>query len=87
LRNAAIVLGNRPTPQAIPALIRGLDDSEPLVRGACAWALGRFGQAVADEALRRRREIEQDNDVLREIDSAFAKSSKCIAVDRVTQLT
>ena len=39
LRNAAIVLGNRPTPAAIPALIRGLNDDEPLVRGACAWAL------------------------------------------------
>ncbi len=42
LRNAAIVLGNRPTTPAIPALIRGLNDVEPLVRGACAWALGRY---------------------------------------------
>ena len=41
LRNAAIVLGNRPTPLAVDALIRGLNDHEPLVRGACAWALGR----------------------------------------------
>ena len=44
LRNAAIVLGNRPTPAAIPALIRGLNDDEPLVRGACAWALGPISQ-------------------------------------------
>ena len=42
LRNAAIVLGNRPTPAAIPALIRGLNDDEPLVRGAAAWALGQL---------------------------------------------
>ena len=41
LRNAAIVLGNRPTPAAIPALTRGLADAEPLVREACAWALQR----------------------------------------------
>ena len=31
LRNAAIVLGNRPTPAAVPALVRGLNDAEPLV--------------------------------------------------------
>jgi epoxyqueuosine reductase len=41
LRNAAIVLGNRPTPSAIPALEKGLNDPEPLVREACAWALER----------------------------------------------
>ena len=44
LRNAAIVLGNRRSPAAVPALARGLDDAEPLVRGACAWALGQYGQ-------------------------------------------
>jgi epoxyqueuosine reductase len=43
LRNAAIVLGNRPTPAALPALMHGLDDLEPLVREACAWALERYG--------------------------------------------
>jgi epoxyqueuosine reductase len=39
LRNAAIVLGNRSTPAAITALTKGLNDPEPLVREACAWAL------------------------------------------------
>jgi HEAT repeat protein len=43
LRNAAYVLGNQRVPQALPALLRGLDDAEPLVRGACAWALGQLG--------------------------------------------
>jgi epoxyqueuosine reductase len=42
LRNAAIALGNRPTPEAEEALRRGLNDHEPLVREACAWALSRF---------------------------------------------
>lgn len=42
LRNAAIVLGNRPHEAAMPALIKGLNDSEPLVREACAWALRRY---------------------------------------------
>jgi epoxyqueuosine reductase len=70
LRNGAIVLGNRPTPEAIPALVRGLNDSEPLVRGACAWALGRFQQAVAQDALNARLSIESDAQVRCEIEAA-----------------
>lgn len=42
LRNVAIVLGNRRDPTALPALLRALNDEEPLVRGAAAWALSRF---------------------------------------------
>ena len=42
LRNAAIVLGNRPTPTANQALTKGLSDPEPLVREACEWALQRI---------------------------------------------
>jgi epoxyqueuosine reductase len=42
LRNAALVLGSRPHEAARPALLRGLEDPEPLVRAACAWALGRY---------------------------------------------
>jgi epoxyqueuosine reductase len=53
LRNAAIVLGNRPTPAAIPALKKGLYDPEPLVREACGWALNqsRFLKNVAHAKL------------------------------------
>jgi len=43
LRNAAILLGNRPHKAALSLLQRGLDDNEPLVRTACAWALERYG--------------------------------------------
>jgi epoxyqueuosine reductase len=71
LRNAAIVLGNRPTAAAIPALIRGLNDNEPLVRGACAWALGRYRTLAAADALRFRRSIEADETVLGEISDAI----------------
>lgn len=39
LRNAALVLGNQRCSAALPALTRGLHDSEPLVREACGWAL------------------------------------------------
>ena len=48
LRNAAIVLGNQADVMAIPALVRGLQDAEPLVRGASAWACGYpFGSPMA----------------------------------------
>ncbi len=70
LRNAAIILGNQRHPPAIDALIRGLNDTEPLVRGACAWALRQFGDAAADAALAARRAIETDAEVLAEISGA-----------------
>ncbi|HYT90229.1 MAG TPA: tRNA epoxyqueuosine(34) reductase QueG [Gemmataceae bacterium] len=42
LRNAALVLGNRGDPAALPALRRALDDPEPLVREAAQWAIDRI---------------------------------------------
>jgi epoxyqueuosine reductase len=39
LRNAAIMLGNRGSSAALPALRRALNDPEPLVREAVAWAI------------------------------------------------
>lgn len=71
LRNAAIALGNRPTPAAVPALVHGLNDDEPLIRGACAWALGRHVAATAREALLLRQKIETDQEVLSEIEQAL----------------
>lgn len=67
LRNAAIVLGNRPDPAALPALVGGLNDHEPLVRSACAWALRRFNTSAASAALSARRAVETDQEVLTEI--------------------
>ncbi len=71
LRNAAIALGNRPASTAVPALVRGLNDAEPLVRGACAWALGEYAEREGSKALIKRREIEEDRDVIREIEDAI----------------
>ena len=71
LRNAALVLGNDPTPEALPALVAGLNDEEPLVRGACAWALGQHDEQEATDALRQRQTIESDAEVLREIVAAL----------------
>lgn len=42
LRSAAIALGNRPDPAALPALTAALADVEPVVREAAAWALARW---------------------------------------------
>lgn len=55
LRNAALVLGNRPSEAGRAALLRALEDGEPLVRAASAWALARAhgreaGVAAALEA-------------------------------------
>ncbi len=71
LRNAAIVLGNQRATEAIPALIRGLSDNEPLVRGACAWALGQFASDATRAAIEHRLPREDDPEVLTEIAAAL----------------
>lgn len=42
LRNAAIVLGNRGDPAALPALERALRDGDPLIQEAARWAIERI---------------------------------------------
>ena len=44
LRNAAIVLGNVGDASALPTLTRALEDPEPLIREAAAWAIERIGE-------------------------------------------
>ncbi|HVA45419.1 MAG TPA: tRNA epoxyqueuosine(34) reductase QueG [Pirellulales bacterium] len=68
LRNAALVLGNQRPPEAIAALVHGLGDAEPLVRGACAWALQQFDDVRAKQAIESRLAVEADPDVRRELD-------------------
>ena len=77
LRSAAIALGNRPHEPAWPALVAALEDPEPVVRGAAAWALGRWiaDGVLADEArgvLRSRLTVEQDGDVRGELTAALS---------------
>jgi epoxyqueuosine reductase len=76
LRNAAIVLGNQTPPAAIPALLRGLADEEPLVRGACGWALGNFGTPLARAGLAAAAKCEKDSGVLQELSLALARQRK-----------
>ena len=71
LRNAAIVLGNRGDKRAVPVLIDALNDPEPMIRGAAAWALGKLGGQQAATALQSRVTIEENDDVSDEIRSAL----------------
>lgn len=71
LRNVAVALGNIKSYEAIPALIRALDDTEALVRGHAAWALGQIGSREASEALQRRLATEQDDEARSEMDDAL----------------
>jgi epoxyqueuosine reductase len=76
-RSAAIALGNRPDPAAADALVEALDDDDAVVRGAAAWALGRWlaggGELGhrAGMALGSRRAREEDPAVRREIAAAL----------------
>ncbi len=51
LRNVCVALGNIRDPAAIPALVEALADTEALVRGHAAWALGRLNAESARPAL------------------------------------
>ena len=73
LRNAAVVLGNRPHEAALPALIRGLNDAEAVVRGASAWALGAYAAEAAQQALQDRLPVEADPEVRAEIEGALQR--------------
>lgn len=70
LRNAALVLGATRAPGSATALGLGLNDDEPLVRAACAWALGRIGTETAAALLGERGRVEVDEMVREEIGSA-----------------
>lgn len=76
LRSAAIALGNHPYPPAFHALATASADVDPTVRGASAWALGRWIMAgvmaaEARGALEPRLAIEMDADVRAEVVAAI----------------
>jgi epoxyqueuosine reductase len=74
-RNAAVALGNTGEPAAVPALAAALaSNPSALVRGHCAWALGRIGTDAARGALEDARAREIDRFVIEEIELANAES-------------
>ncbi len=58
VRNACVAAGNAGDPALAPVLTALLADSEPLVRGHAAWALGQIGGAEAVLALAQAIETE-----------------------------
>jgi epoxyqueuosine reductase len=70
-RNAAVALGNQGDPDMVPFLITAFQDSEPIVRGHAAWALGRLGGRKARAALERGRLAEEDKNIREEIERAL----------------
>ncbi|HLY27096.1 MAG TPA: tRNA epoxyqueuosine(34) reductase QueG [Aggregatilineales bacterium] len=69
VRNACIAAGNWRDPEVFPALLALLEDPNPLVRGHAAWAIGRNNASGTRDALKQRRMIETDDNVLAEIDA------------------
>tara|TARA_Y100001947_G_scaffold156205_1_gene163878 strand:+ start:313 stop:1497 length:1185 start_codon:yes stop_codon:yes gene_type:complete len=75
LRNVCIALGNWGVSEAVPVLVRALDDAEALVRGHAAWALGRIGTDEARESLLKPAQEESNGQVLQEIADAISRAS------------
>ena len=71
LRNAAIALGNHGDPRSVPCLSRAMEDREPLIRGAAAWALGKIGSQEAIATLKKHIQTEQDPMVQDELNTAI----------------
>lgn len=72
LRNVCVGLGNLGGEDAVPVLIRALQDRAPLVRGHAAWGLGRIPESTeASAALSARMEVEDDAGVHEEIARAL----------------
>lgn len=69
--NAARALGNQGDPDHVPLLVQSLNDSpHEIVRGMCAWSLGRLGGVRARAALEACRSKEEGL-VLAEIGQAL----------------
>ncbi|HUF51651.1 MAG TPA: tRNA epoxyqueuosine(34) reductase QueG [Longimicrobiales bacterium] len=74
-RNVAVALGNWGAEETVPVLVKALSDSEALVRGHAAWALGEIPAVSALAALADRMDVEDDPWVRGELELALARSS------------
>ena len=71
-RNAVLALGNIGNPKAILPLITTLkEDSNSMVRGHTAWALGKIGGKKEKSALEKALNLEEDREVREEIVNAL----------------
>lgn len=69
VRNALIGAGNSDDKSLLPAVIKLLDDDEPIVRGAAIWALAELDKSGFELEKNRRQADETEATVLLEWDS------------------
>lgn len=76
-RNAIIALAHFKDKSAVPDLSSMLqEDARPVIRGTIAWALGKIGGEEARRSLEHARQMEEDETVIREIESAICALEK-----------
>ena len=73
LRNVCVALGNWGSEEALPLLVRALEDPQLLVQGHAGWALGRVRSPAALDALSSRLADESDPFVSDEIGLALGE--------------
>lgn len=74
LRNVAINLGNSGQEAAFEPLKTGIQDNEPLVRAASAWALGKLATSDALDCIRAALSYEQNKEVALEMQFALSQN-------------
>jgi epoxyqueuosine reductase len=70
-RNVAVAMGNSGSEDFVEPLSAALRDSEPVVRGHAAWALGRIGSDSGRLALKSALANEEHPEVRSEIAAAL----------------
>ena len=73
LRNVAVALGNSGNKQAIPILLKVLDDEEPLIRAHVVWALGELAGPEVLPAIREKLNNECEKIVLAELERVVVR--------------
>ncbi len=73
LRNVAVALGNSGNTQAIPVLLKMLDDEEPLIRAHVIWALGELSGPEILPVIREKLNDEREEIVLEELKGVIAR--------------
>jgi epoxyqueuosine reductase len=73
LRNVAVALGNSGNTQAIPILLKVLDDEEPLIRAHVVWALGELSGPDILPVIRGKLNNEKERIVLEELERVTAR--------------
>ncbi len=73
-RNVAIALGNSKCKEAVPELLKALEDEDELVRSHTAWALGKVSGEKAKNGLEKALSMETNLNVKEEIKSALSSN-------------